>query len=187
MNYFYAIKQIFKITFTIIIFVSLPLVVFTLITSKTEIIGGIKSFVVLTGSMEPAIPVGSIIYTRELSGYNSGDVIAFEKGGKTVTHRIVSVEQKNGSSFYKTKGDANSAADSDLIADASVLGRAEIRALNAGKLVLFLKTVPGFLGLIVFPALILIGFELMNIKKEIEKEVRKKFLREIGQNIIRTQ
>lgn len=178
---------------TIIIFTVLPIVVFTLITSKSPILFGIKSYVVLTGSMEPTIPVGSIIYTLKTPEYKKGDVIAFENGGITVTHRIAGMKNEAGQNisllvsplegikkdqpiFYQTKGDANKKEDSKLVSQKNVSGQVLTYLPYIGKLIFFLKTIPGFLLLIVLPTLVFVGSELWNIKKEIVKETEKKLM-----------
>lgn len=169
--YLQALKQIFKITFTILLIVVIPVVIFTLITSKMPLFG-IKSYVVLTGSMEPAVPMGSVIYTLKQPSYKVGDIIAFKQGDLTITHRVAAVTPEG----FKTKGDANNAIDSTLVSKANVEGIQVYRFLNLGKLILSLKTLPGLLTLIILPAIILIGFEINNIRKEMEKEIRKRVL-----------
>lgn len=180
--YFEALRQIFGITLTLILFIILPLVVFTLITSKTEVLG-IQSFVVLTGSMEPAISTGGIIFTQKQLSYNTGDVVAFKQGSVNVTHRIVSLENKDGKLLYQTKGDANNTLDSKLVAPDQILGKTMIKANHIGKLIVFLKTIPGFITVLVIPALIFIGFELWGIKKEIEKEIKKKLIKQLSRGV----
>src|SRR5205809_708993 len=101
------IKETFHFISLILLFVILPVVLFTLIASRTGIVGGIRSFVILSGSMTPVLPVGSVVYTQKALGYREGDVIAFRRGDITVTHRVHAVVQKNNSTVFKTKGDAN--------------------------------------------------------------------------------
>lgn len=158
----------------------MPFVVFTLLTSKTNIINNIKSFTVLTGSMQPAIPQGSIVYVQKFNSYKSGDIISFEnKTKQTVTHRVTEKVQKEDGTFYKTKGDANNTVDQELVAEKSVLGKSIFSVPYVGNFTLFLKTMPGFLLFIVLPVTIFIGFELWNIKKEIEKSIEKKLTEKI--------
>lgn len=75
-----------------------------------------KSFVVLTGSMDPAIPPGSLIYTKTVESYEvlAGDVITFSNdGGNTmVTHRVI--ENNLAGKFYITQGDANNITDGEI-------------------------------------------------------------------------
>lgn len=175
-----TLKKILHIKFTIIVLLLLPFVVFTLLTSKTNIIKNIKSFTVLTGSMQPTIPQGSIIYVQKNSTYDRGDIIAFEnKAKQTVTHRVVEKIQKKDGVFYKTKGDANNTADQELVAEKEIVGKNIFSIPYVGKITIFLKTPQGFISLIIFPILVFIGFELWNIKKEIEKNIEKKLTEKI--------
>lgn len=174
------LKKVLHIKLTIIVLLLLPFVVFTLLTSKSNIIKDIKSFTVLTGSMTPTIPQGSIVYTQKNTSYQKGDIITFEnKAKQTVTHRIVEKVNKNKEVFYKTKGDANNTADQELVSEKEIVGKNIFSIPHVGKITIFLKTPQGFISLIVFPILVFIGFELWNIKKEIEKNVEKKLMSNI--------
>jgi signal peptidase len=70
---------------------------------------------VLTGSMEPALAVGSVTIAKRVpaSTVRVGDVITFERPGSpgTITHRVQRIEMRNGQRLYTTKGDANPSAD----------------------------------------------------------------------------
>jgi len=167
---------VFKLLLKAIIFGVFPILVFVMITSRTSIIGGIQSFVVLTGSMEPSLPVGSIVFTKKFPSYRQKDVVAFKTGNVIVTHRIIDFETKNNIYYYKTQGDANNNPDSPMVSQDQILGRAFFLVPYLGKLALFLKTIPGFLLLIGFPAIIYIILEIINIKKEMTKEIEKKLL-----------
>lgn len=77
---------------------------------------GIEAMNVATGSMEPAVPQGSLAYVRHVedggSSVSPGDVVAFstgEHGRATVLHRVVQVDAERGT--VTTKGDANDAPD----------------------------------------------------------------------------
>lgn len=168
-------KRILTLVLTIIFFTTLPLVVFTLITSKTPILGGIRSFVVLTGSMEPNIPQGSLIFTQPQKEYKVGDVISFNKNDVNVTHRVVDISTLEAKSWpeYITKGDANNVKDSGFILPNAILGKQIFFVPYLGKFTLFLRTLPGFILFIILPTLIFIGFELLNIKKELVKKIEK--------------
>jgi len=175
--------KILKIKLTILVLAILPLVVFTLITSKAPIIANIQSFVVQTGSMQPAIPVGSIIYVQKTNQYDKGDIISFtNKANQTVTHRIVTVKKDKNIISYVTRGDANNVADMDPVTKDKILGKMVFQVPVVGSFVNYLKTPQGFISAIVFPTLIFIGIELWNIKKEIEKETEKKVLKRMQAN-----
>src|SRR4051812_16967761 len=71
---------------------------------------------VLTGSMTPTIPVGSIVVVQPVDPrtLKVGDVATYqpEPGKPTfITHRIVKIKTDKGVTAYTFKGDANPAAD----------------------------------------------------------------------------
>lgn len=163
------------------LFIVLPLVVFTLITSKTDKMASIRSFVVLTGSMEPTVPVGSIVYSQKsANAYDLGDIISFKnKNDLTVTHRITEKKNSKSGMIYQTKGDANNVTDTDSVPEDKIIGKVIFQIPYIGRIINFVKTPMGFLVLIVFPTLLFIAGELWNIKKEIEKEVEKRVLAKV--------
>ncbi|WRS27714.1 signal peptidase I [Oscillospiraceae bacterium MB08-C2-2] len=72
---------------------------------------GWEQFTVLTGSMEPALPVGSLIVVRPVEKENIavGDIITFyaSGGNEVVTHRALEVTADS----IITQGDANNTPD----------------------------------------------------------------------------
>jgi signal peptidase I len=72
---------------------------------------------VITGSMVPVIPVGSMVVTEQVgvSRLHVGDILVFPKPTNTsevIVHRIVQLTVvSNGSVQVQTKGDANTAQD----------------------------------------------------------------------------
>lgn len=84
---------------------------------------GYEVYTVVSGSMEPAIPVGSAIYLKAAvpEDIQSGDVIAFYKGRAVVTHRVV--ENRRVSGEFITKGDANAEKDMEPVPYAALIGR----------------------------------------------------------------
>jgi len=171
------IKKIILIKLTIAVLIILPIVVFTFITSKTNAILGIQSFVVLSGSMEPNVSTGSVIYAKPVQNYSKGDIIAFKQADRTVTHRIVDVKDTK---TFVTKGDANTIADNDPVSSDKIIGKQVFFLPYVGRLIIFLKTPQGFFPLIIFPITVFIVLEFWNLKKEIEKQVEKKLLSRIN-------
>lgn len=77
-------------------------------------LAGFDIYTVVTGSMEPAIPVGSLIYVREEAPAElmEGEVVAYRSdtdAGIIITHRVVKNQVVSGQLI--TKGDANEAED----------------------------------------------------------------------------
>ena len=75
---------------------------------------GYELYTVVSGSMEPAIPTGSLVYVENMdpTEVQEGDVIAFysvQGGSAVITHRVVTNSTVMGE--FITKGDANEEND----------------------------------------------------------------------------
>lgn len=87
---------------------------------------GLDAFVVQSGSMEPACPVGAMVYVQEAEPeqLQVGDVITFNLGGGVRgTHRIVEITQVDGELAFVTKGDANEEPDNTPVTPENIVGR----------------------------------------------------------------
>lgn len=167
-------KKIIHVKLMLLVLMILPLAVFTLLTSKSSILAGIRSMVVLSGSMEPTMHVGSVVYVMPQSTYSKGDIISFTNdAGATVTHRIAEITKSNGTTVYQTKGDANKVQDSQSVSTKNVIGKMFISIPYVGFVIEWLKTPAGFLIAVILPTVIFVAFELWAIKGEIEKNIEK--------------
>jgi signal peptidase len=98
--------------------------------SGVPAVTGATALTVLSGSMEPTLPVGSTVVVRPQPAAQIAvdDVITFtdhdvETGApRTVTHRVIAVEPGVGGPTFRTKGDANEAPDPGLVEAADVRG-----------------------------------------------------------------
>ena len=80
---------------------------------------GFRTFVVVSGSMEPTIATGSIAITAPIPSQKLqvGDVIAFSPSSDAalpIIHRIVKVDERDGARYVTTRGDANTSDDAPL-------------------------------------------------------------------------
>lgn len=132
-------------------------------------------FVVLSGSMEPAIGTGSVVVVQKaLKTFSVGDVITFKRsGGDPVTHRVTSVKNENGEILYETKGDANATPDASLVNHTNVLGNVVWTVPHVGKFIALGKTPAGFILMVIIPATLVVYEELRSVKKELAKSLRK--------------
>ncbi len=119
---------------------------------------GFQMFTVTSGSMEPQLPVGSLLYITPASIANikTGDVITFLSNEKTVvTHRVTEIitETDNKGNIvtkYRTKGDANSYTDNKLVHEKNVIGTPAVVIPLLGYISYYLQRPPGlYLALIV--------------------------------------
>lgn len=105
---------------------------------------GFGSYVVLGGSMEPAIQRGSVVYMHDSGEYEAGDIVTFHRDGTDVTHRIV--ERHDGG--YITKGDANDEADSVVITHDQIRGELVYSVPLYGYLWVFANSQYGTISII---------------------------------------
>lgn len=122
-------KQGARRTFSVLGTVMVTLVAVIALVLVGVRLAGFRTFTVMSGSMEPEYPVGSMIYVKPVnySDLKVGDVISYvaDDDKTVVTHRIteIEVDKKDASVWrFKTKGDANTTADAKLVHYKNVLG-----------------------------------------------------------------
>ncbi len=90
-------------------------------------LAGGTPYTVLTGSMRPHYPPGTLVVVKPEDSYGIGDVVTYQlESGKAtvVTHRIVSVGSTlDGETTYTAQGDANNAPDREPVKPVQVRGR----------------------------------------------------------------
>ena len=87
---------------------------------------GYDAYSVVSGSMEPAIPTGSLVYVQETApeDMKEDDVIAFygaKDSNAIITHRVV--ENKVVMGEFITKGDANKTEDMNAVPYSNFIGK----------------------------------------------------------------
>ena len=117
---------------------------------------GMTPLVVMSGSMEPAIMPGDVVVIREQAPqkYKLGDIATYMVGTTTYTHRIVGEE--NGG--FLLKGDNNNVAD-DIVAGEQFIGKVIFRIPKLGLAILFIKTPPGMVVILILLVLCIYGEE----------------------------
>ena len=159
-------------------------VVIQLLNNGYVNMGGFILFRVVTGSMEPTIPVGTLLVSQQvdIGSVELQDIVCFHTKdtqiyGSVVTHRVVDLlTGADGSILLETKGDANPVADGYLVGQENFIGK--VVWYSGGDNVLatafsFLTDKVGFLGCIVFPSLILATFVLRSCVSNIQEELRR--------------
>lgn len=128
-----------------------PFVIFAV----PQVVGGDHGFVVLSGSMEPALSPGDVIIVDESASVGVGDVVTFDDGNTVpTTHRVIGVEGGQ----YVTQGDANENADGQPVPAGAVLGRVTLVIPLIGYAILWANTPVGYISLVLVP----IGLLLLN-------------------------
>lgn len=110
---------------------------------------GLHVFTVLSGSMEPVYPTGSLIYVKAVDPDElaTGDVITYLiRDNTVVTHRIAGVvPDENDPSIlrFRTKGDANNTEDMMLVHENNIIGSPVFCIPYIGYVANFIQNPPG--------------------------------------------
>jgi signal peptidase I len=157
-----------------VLLIIVVIVVGLLILSRYSLPGlNFDVLVVETGSMEPAIKTGSIVFVSPVDLYTEEDIITFQRSasklGAPITHRIVGVEVVSGEYVYTTKGDANDFSDTARVLQKEVLGKVRFHMPYIGWVLGAAKTQLGFIILVIIPALLVVFDEVRRILREIKK------------------
>lgn len=147
-----------------------PFVVFAV----PQVVGASHSYVVSSSSMSPEIHAGDVVIVRSVrpAEIDAGDVITFEDRGAgdgqrsssdRVTHRVVEVIERDDGHYFRTRGDANDAPDSELVPAENVIGAVTFTIPRLGWVVNFANSDTGILAFIVGPMTALVVSELWTL------------------------
>lgn len=107
---------------------------------------GLNQFTVLSGSMEPSIHIGSLLFVEpvEPTEISDGTIITYAMSETTVvTHRVtdvVELPEDPGVLRFQTKGDANEFKDASLVHEKNVIGVPKFVVPYAGFLANYLQS-----------------------------------------------
>lgn len=147
---------------------------------------GLTPYVVLSGSMEPTYPTGSLIYVKSVDpeDVEVGDPITFvlNEDLTVATHRVVEVNEEEG--WFRTKGDANDSPDGSPVLFENLVGVPQFCIPKLGYLTDYLTNPPGmYIGWSVVAVLLILLFtpELLKwAEKADQRAEEKKAAREEG-------
>jgi signal peptidase len=124
---------------------------------------GLTPYTVLSGSMSPKYPVGSVVYVAKVNpaDLNERDVITYVIGSNTVvTHRIVEVitnENDPTDISFRTKGDNNDDPDAgEPVPADKIIGKVVFGLPILGYIAYVIQTPPWSYFLLLICALILL-------------------------------
>ncbi len=132
-----AVRFTFQVTAWLVILVLLAALAAAVLVPR--FIGG-TAFTVLTGSMAPTYPPGTLIVDRPVDpeDITIGSAVTFQiESGRSdvVTHRVIAVRTgANGEPEFMTQGDANGAPDADWRPSAAVRGEVWYAIPHLGRI-----------------------------------------------------
>ena len=140
-----------------------------------------NAYVVLSGSMIPAIQIKDIVVTKKIpeEKLQIGDIITFISpdprfGGISVTHRIIEklYDESKGIYTYKTQGDANNVADTVPVPNDNILGKVILKIPKLGYLQELLSSKGGLIIVVLLPCLAILSYDIMKIIKGLGKKTK---------------
>lgn len=114
---------------------------------------GIKPMMVLSGSMEPYIKTGSIVYTNTNDiNPEIGDVITYRIMDEHVTHRVIDMDGE----YYITKGDNNDGTDVEPVSLSQISGKVVFSIPYIGYAANWIQTKQGMAFVFIFFTIMMI-------------------------------
>jgi len=181
----YMFQYILKIVHILVYIFIIPLLVISFIliiksfqnTSEIPDIFGYKIFVIVSGSMEPNINKGDVIFIKEAKEQELeiGDIISFNDRGEIVTHRISNINNDEGKVLYITKGDNNKKEDRESISYDKIEGEYIFKLNGFGN---FIKILQNKIVLILLFTILILNYLYMkriNKRKKKREEKRIKY------------
>lgn len=149
-------------------------------TNKDEVpsVFGYKPFIVLSGSMETEIKKGDLIIVEvtDPATLKVDDVIAFRDAQETVTtHRIIEIVEKDGETYFITKGDNNDSQDQNLVEFDDVEGIYVTRIPGVGNMLNSLAE-PTTIVIVVLGVTVIFGIAFVVSNKKQREAEQKEFL-----------
>lgn len=195
------IKVIFNVLAWIVLVFSLVMTVLVFTADRNNGTASLFGFIPMTvesDSMKPTFLANDLIICREIDDIGTleeGDVITFWTiiDGQKVrnTHRIVEINDVNGTKNFVTRGDNNSREDDIAVYGVDIIGKwTGVKIGGFGKVMSFLRTKTGFFICVLIPIALFFLFELykliiviVEIKRPAltskdEEEIKKKAIEE---------
>lgn len=131
---------------------------------------GLQAYAIVSGSMEPNFPVGSLVYAEPYApeALQPGDAAVFWRKGDVIVHRVEENDREKQELI--TRGDANDGIDAHPALYKNVVGRVVSQIPMVGHFISALTSLPGkfILGWIVLmgAAFAIVGTAISNLARE---------------------
>ena len=159
------------VLFAILIF----FILLNILSMNNKSLFGFRIYRVISGSMQPALQIGDVIIIKEANNYAEKDIITYDNGLTTITHRIKSI---NGDEII-TEGDANDAPDKPITKD-RILGKYffRISTFSVFSIMLTGKTIYLIMMLVLFAIVLFAIIDRVTRNIEYRRNNFKKVIKE---------
>lgn len=162
-----TLKKVWNFISTIVVVL---VVIFAVLLIGVRLFG-VQVYSVISGSMEPEYPVGSLIYVKDInpSEIEVNDVITYVLPSETPsTHRVVRIDEEN--QLFYTKGDANETEDGAPVHFKNLIGTPVFKIPYLGYVAYYIQHPPGMYIAIAAGAVLLILVFLPDLFKKDKKK-----------------
>lgn len=157
--------------FVILIF----FILLNILSMNNKSLFGFRIYRVISGSMQPALQIGDVIIIKKANNYAEKDIITYDNGLTTITHRIKSIDGDE----IITEGDANDAPDKPITKD-RILGKYffRISTFSVFSIMLTGKTIYLIMVLVLFAILLFAISDRVTRNLEYRRNNFKKVIKE---------
>lgn len=139
--------------------------------------GADHAFIVLSGSMQPLLAPGDVVFVRDVdpATLRVGEAITFRAAPGSemlITHRIIEVLDDGGRVRYRTQGDANEDPDPFVVHPAMVVGSYAFHLPWWGLAITAVRSGPMLLVVVVLPAIAVLAHEGRHLARLLAEEAR---------------
>lgn len=159
------------VTSIVIIFV-ICIIFIQRVSNNKVTLGGLSMYTIVSESMKPKYEIYDMIIAKKVdsSTIKVGDDVVYmgEKStlkDKIVTHQVIKKDYKNGKYIFQTKGINNDIADPE-IEDRQILAVVVSKSNILSMISHIVNNSYGFYFIIFVPFVVLLFFEIIDIKKE---------------------
>lgn len=159
------------VLFVILIF----FILLNILSMNNKSLFGFRIYRVISGSMQPALQIGDVIIIKKANNYAEKDIITYDNGLTTITHRIKSIDGDE----IITEGDANDATDKPITKD-RILGKYffRISTFSVFSIMLTGKTIYLIMVLVLFAILLFAISDRVTRNLEYRRNNFKKVIKE---------
>lgn len=159
------------VLFVILIF----FILLNILSMNNKSLFGFRIYRVISGSMQPALQIGDVIIIKKANNYAEKDIITYDNGLTTITHRIKSIDGDE----IITEGDANDAPDKPITKD-RILGKYFFRTstFSVFSIMLTGKTIYLIMVLVLFAILLFAISDRVTRNLEYRRNNFKKVIKE---------
>lgn len=162
-----GVKALSLVAKAILVLACLVMIIPSVINLCPSLVGADASYIVLGGSMKPALCPGDLAFTVQVnpSDVEVGDVVAVRTDW-VYMHRVVEKKGSGEGILFRLKGDANEDPDSSYVSGSETIIGRTIFSIPMG----YLYTKSGYVLIVAMPLMLLAFDQVVKIYKVYDRE-----------------